>query len=249
MSGVYSSPAELDKIVQLLECLLMLPVVHGNIPGALLEAAFAHVRGGERKNTYDFVDVVDTSHRMGWQVKSAREKTTVTWKRAKLPNAAALIEASDKNPKILGDKIIDFCNAHARESMKRYGLDSIGYARLIARDDGSVAYYERELVSVHSPDIFRADDFSWAWSEPKKTRAKEQLPAFHGTHKRSGKKWWAWHGRGENQLHFSGERHWWPDWSDREHSRVFTPARGRLGFDELVQILTSVKGGTGAGWR
>ena len=249
MNRVYSSPAELDQIVRLIESLLMLPVIPGRIPGALLEAAFAHVRQAEQKNTYDFVDVVDEANRVGWQIKSTKEKTPVTWKRAKLPDADALIKESSKNPQILGDKIIEFCNNHAKASMRQYGLKSVGFARLIARDDGSVAYYERALASADSPNIFCADDFVWAWSEPKKTRKKEQLSAFHGTHKPSGDKWWAWHGLGENQLHFSGERHWWPSWDDQEHSRVFTPTKERLNFDALIRILSAVKAGEKTGWQ
>lgn len=249
MSRVYSSPAELDKIVRLIECLLMLPVVPGRIPGALLESAFAHIRGAEQKGTYDFVDVVDESRRVGWQIKSTKEETPVTWKRAKLPDADNLIKASEENPQVLGDAVIEFCNDHAESSMNKYGLKAIGFARLIACKDGSVAYYERDLVSPRSPHLFRANDFVWGWSQPKKTHTKEQLPAFHGTHKASGKKWWAWHGLGENQLHFYGERHWWPDWESRKHSRIFTPAKRRLGFDELVRILDDIKGGQSTGWR
>lgn len=249
MSRVYSSPAELDKIVQLLERLLMLPVLPGRIPGALLEAAFAHVRRAEPKSTYDFVDVVDAANRTGWQIKSAKEKTPVTWKRAKLPNAERLIAESRDNPQALGDAIIAFCNAHAKASMERYGLAAVGYARLIARADGGVAYYERELATAAAPEMFCANDFSWAWSAPKQARAKEQLSAFHGTHRESGEKWWFWHGLGENQLHFPGERHWWPDWEKQEHSRVFTPTRRRLDFDELIRVLDAVKGGTASGWR
>ncbi|MDR2685210.1 MAG: hypothetical protein LBB23_00355 [Rickettsiales bacterium] len=35
------------------------------------------------------------------------------------------------------------------------------------------------------------------------------MQALHGTDTKTGKKVWAWHGLGEDQLHFCGEKDWW----------------------------------------
>jgi len=110
----------------------------------------------------------------------------------------------------LGNSIIEFCNEHAIESMKRYGINEIGYSRLIVHSNGNLTYFERVLCTTKKPEIFNKTYFKWKWSIPKITKKKEQLPALHGTHISSNKKWFAWHGLGENQLHFSGEKAWWP---------------------------------------
>lgn len=104
---------------------LRLPFSQGAIPGRVLEEALAEVRAGEVLNTYDFVDVISTEDACGWQVKSARRTTPVTWKRAKLPDAATLIDASSKSEAAcqeLGGMIINLCNEHARSSLVRYDL-------------------------------------------------------------------------------------------------------------------------------
>lgn len=210
-----------------------------------MEGVLAHVRGGTRLNTYDFVDVVDTPNRLGWQVKSTKATTPVTWKRAKIPNSEALIAASRNSAnglQALGDAIIEFCNQHARESIATYGLTAIGYSRLILFDNGRVMYFERELCTEASPDLFNPGDFTWRWSTPKHTTKKEQLQALHGTHRTHGDKWWAWHGLGENQLHFSGEHHWWP--SNRDpHAVVFTaPTEGeRLTIEAFLEMLEEAR--------
>ena len=78
----------------------------------------AHVRGGRVLNTYDFVDVIRTEDGCGWQVKSTKATTPVTWKRAKIPDAVSLIEQSNRSAgglQALGDAIMEFCNRHAQE--------------------------------------------------------------------------------------------------------------------------------------
>jgi len=212
-SSVYSNSQQLSLIKTILTRYIRLPFTVSTIPGAIMEAVFAHVRGGRVLNTYDFVDVVKTTDRLGWQVKSTKEGTPVTWKRAKIPNAEELIARSRRSAagrQRLGNAIIDFCNQHALESLRTYELNQIGFARLIIHDDGSVTYFERLLCTRENPQVFDPQDFKWRWSTPKKTVKKEQLSALHGIHRRTGKKWWAWHGLGENQLHFSGEHNWWP---------------------------------------
>ena len=42
----------------------------------------------------------------------------------------------------LGNTIINFCNEHAQRSLADYGLQEIGYARLILHGDGKVTYFE-----------------------------------------------------------------------------------------------------------
>ena len=117
----------------------------------------------------------------------------------------------------------------------------IGYSRLILHPDRRVTYYERLLCTRSHPKIFDPNDFEWRWSKPKKTVKKEQLSALHGIHRKTGRKWWAWHGLGENQLHFSGENTWWP--SD-ENSHVVTfnfPTEDeRMSLDKFVKLLSGV---------
>jgi hypothetical protein len=210
---LFSSPAQLAQIAQALRNYARLPFAGETIPGAVMEALIAHVRGGDALHTYDFVDVVNRQLRCGWQIKATKEATPVTWKRAKIPNAERLIRDSLKSAagrKALGEAIINFCNQHAAASIVDYGLECIGYARLLMRENGEVVYFERELCTAAAPQIFNAADFDWRWSKPKRTVRKEQLKALHGVHRPTGEKWFAWHGLGENQLHFSGEHHWWP---------------------------------------
>jgi len=208
-----------------------------------MEAVLAKVRGGTRLNTYDFVDVVNIHTSCGWSVKSTMAGTPVTWKRAKLPNQVALIDASHQSAEglqQLGDAIIGFCNDHIRESFGLYGLNEIGYARLVLFPDGRIQYFERELCRRENPYVFDSSDFRWSWSEPKRTVKKEQLPALHGVHIPTNKKWWAWHGLGENQLHFSGEGSWWPE-VDSPHSVCFEkPSESEcLDFAGLLDVLAS----------
>jgi hypothetical protein len=240
--SIFSSPESLKKIENILTRYLRLPFSSETIPGAIMEAVLSNVRGGKVLNTYDFVDVVCTGEKCGWQIKSTKESTPVTWKRAKIPNALQLIKDSNQSAdglQRLGDTIIDFCNEHAAESMKLYGLDQIGYARLIVHKDETITYFEKLLCNISSPQIFNPSDFQWKWSKPKKTQAKEQLQALHGVHKATNKKWWAWHGLGENQLHFSGESIWWSTEQKPKHSFKFQkPSQAdKLSLESFLQML------------
>ncbi|MFC3173487.1 hypothetical protein ACFOD9_04405 [Novosphingobium bradum] len=244
MSAVFSSRQQLDQICLILSRYIRLPVSTDTIPGAFLEAVLAHVRGALRLNTYDYVDIHRPQERVGWSIKSTLAATPVTWKRAKLPNQAQLIaasEQSDEGLQALGDAIISFCNAHAHASLARYGLDEIGYARLIVHRTGDVTYFERKLCDRANPDIFSPRDFEWQWSSPKKTVRKEQLPALHGRHRETGKKWWAWHGRGENQLHFNGDSTWWPARDDPHAISFRFPAEDeKISFERLTEVLEAL---------
>jgi hypothetical protein len=176
--------------------------------------------------------------------RDSLEGTPVTWKRAKIPNSLELITASEKEGpglQALGDAIISFCNTHAHESMKAYKLTEIGYARLVLHKSGDATYFERVLCSEAKPDIFNAKEFTWKWSKAKNTITKEQLTALHGTHVPSGKKWWAWHGRGENQLHFSGESAWWPTSKEDPHAKTFRlPSDDeRLSIEAFIDLLAA----------
>lgn len=239
--SVFSTPSQLDEMRQMLVNYSRLPFSQDSIPGALMESALAHVRGGRVLKTYDFVDVISDDIRHGWQVKSTKEKTPVTWKRAKIPNAVELIEASkqsDAGLQILGDAIIEFCNEHVRASVEKHNLDKIGYARLIVHENGQVTYFERLLYSKEYPHIFNPKDFTWQWSTPKKTCTKEQLSALHGSNVKTGRKWWAWHGLGENQLHFSGETVWWPTAGNLHTFSFHLPQpENKLSYDQFVALL------------
>ena len=138
----------------------------------------------------------------------------------------------------LGDAIISFCNEHTLASLNTYELEQVGYCRLVVHGDGQVTYFERQLATREHPEIFSPQDFVWKWSQPKETKKKEQLQALHGTHKPTNKKWFAWHGLGENQLHFSGESNWWPKPGDSHAVTFKFPAADeRIGFDKFMKLL------------
>jgi hypothetical protein len=236
-SSVYSTSDELGRVGELLQNYFRLPFATASVPGAFAETVVARVRNGKVLNTYDFADVIAQQGGYGWQVKSTKIDTPVTWKRAKIPNAAALIEASHRSEdgvQALGRAVIDFCNQHVHESMARYKLHEIGYARVLVRA-GDFIYFERLLLDDPSGLLFDPADFVWHWSEPKRTQKKEQLPALHGYHRETKKKWWAAHLLGENQLHFSGEDVWWPPVGDEHHIVLPRPDDAtRLSFEDFV---------------
>ncbi len=243
-SLMFSSPEQITKLADVLSKYIRLPFSTDTIPGAVLEGALAFVRDAEVLKTYDFVDVIKQDSGIGWQVKSTKATTPVTWKRAKIPNQEELMESSfhsEEARQILGNTIIEFCNEHAEASLKLYNLSEIGYSRLVVFDDDKVLYFERLLCTREKPRIFNSDDFEWYWSTPKKTVKKEQLPAFHAYHKEIGKKWFAWHGLGENQLHFSGEKNWWLS-ADNSHAIAFDfpKADERLELEKFIELLSAL---------
>ncbi len=241
MTNVFSTQEQLEKISRTLIGYLRLPFSGDSIPGALLEDVIGNVRGGTVLNTYDFVDVVNVNDSVGWQVKSTKSSTPVTWKRAKIPNSLELIKAAKRSSsgmKKLGNAIIEFCNDHALESLNTYDLKEIGYARLIVHPTGDLTYFERILCTKKNPKIFSINDFRWNWSTPKKTQKKEQLQALHGIHKPTNTKWFAWHGLGENQLHFNGEEAWWPP--NSKNSINFSFPKERFSQKEFMELLDQI---------
>lgn len=238
-----STEEELSGVLSALRGYRRLPFAGDNIPGAYVEAVVARVRHGRVLRTYDFVDVINQEKRIGWQVKSTMSDTPVTWKRAKIPNALDLIAASRSSAandlQALGDAIIEFCNAHARASLDRYDLDAIGYARVyVTRSE--IVYFERELVTRERPQLFDPTDFAWQWSVPRATVKKEQLQALRGIRVDTGKKWFAWHGLGENQLHFAGEDEWWPGIGSP--NRITTPLPDddtKISFEAFVEWVAA----------
>lgn len=250
MSPVFSTRAELERIADILCRYMRLPVAGDSVPGAFLESVLAHVRGGQVLPTYDYVDVINRDRRIGWSIKSTKASTPMTWKRAKIADKVRLIEESRKSAEgmqALGDAIIAYCNDHAIASMRDYGLTAIGYARLIVFPDDTARYFEREIASEAKPLLFDPAEFQWRWSTPKATTKKEQLPALHGVHAPTGKKWWAWHGLGENQLHFSGEEAWWPADDDVHAIQFRLPSAGaKLSFDALLELIAPEQTPAGA---
>lgn len=210
---IFSNSEQLARISNILYSYARLPFVGKNIPGAIMESVLATVRDAKVLDTYDFIDVIDRKTNTGWQVKSTLASTPITWKRAKILNSTKLILDSQESfeaCQILGNSIIKFCNDHAQQSLDYYNLNEIGYSRLILQPNNRATYFERKLCDKEFPLIFNPNDYYWEWSTPKKTDKKEQLPSFKGIDKKTGFKVWAWHGLGENQLHFSAEKLWWP---------------------------------------
>lgn len=243
-NSVFSTPLELEALVDLLIKYMRLPFFRDKVPGAILEGALAHVRGADVLDNYDFVDVVNRDAGTGWQVKSTKESTPLTWMRAKIPGRNELIAESHRSEaglRALGDTIIKFANNHVLQSITKYGLSEIGYSRLIVHKSGQVTYFERLLCSKEAPRIFEPSDFDWRWSTAKNTNKKEQLSALHGVKKSTSKGWWAWHGQGENQLHFKGEREWWPS-DGRPHTLKFylPPAASKLSLAQFAELLAQM---------
>lgn len=218
-------PSQLALVSRRIRFYQRCPFAKDSVPGNVLQHILASVRGDSVLETYDFVDNISSCGKVGWQVKSTKEETPVTWKRAKIPDKETLIAGSRTGKpglQRLGDSIIEFCNSHALESFERYGLDEIWLARLMIRQDGRALFYQRRLCTRSNPTLFDKRDYTWQWSTPKqsKTGRKEQLQALHGID-REGRKCWAWHGLGENQLHFAGERLWWPATSNDGESHLW----------------------------
>ena len=250
---IYSTQSELIRIASILRNVLRLPIVQDSIPGQIMENVLCFVKDAEQLRTYDYIDILDRSQKLGWSLKSTKEDTPVTWKRAKIPNQANLIDKSrmsqsvislresierENNLQDLGDAIIDFCNSHVEQSFIRYDLREIGYSRIILRNDNTIFYFEKSLCDENNMEIFNKADFTWKWSPQREMKLKEQLPALHGFNKHTGDRWWAWHGLGENQLHFTGEKHWWPS-HDANHTFTFSFPRDdeKFSWDELVDLL------------
>ena len=239
--SVLSSEFELSRIAEALAAYVRIPLTAKGIPGAWMEAVLAEVRDGEVLPTYDFVDVIKREDKIGWQVKSTLRKTPITWKRVKLPNIQPLITKSLNNGgacQELGDAIINFCNEHVAESIDKYQLNEIGYSRLIVDEEGAT-YFERSIATADNPEVFLPEDFCWKWSERKVTKSggKEQLSSLHGFLRESKDRWFAWHGLGENQLHFTGERFWHPP-QESDHRISFTIGEGKLSIGEFTQRLS-----------
>jgi hypothetical protein len=173
--SVYSTKEQLALIVHYLTAYMRIPYFQDDtIPGKVMEKIISLVHDGDQLATYDYVDVC-ISGKVGWQVKSTKESTPLTWKRAKIANANELIKESVNGEaalKILGDSIIDFCNNHAFESIKLYNLQDIGYARLIMFDDNTAVYFERLVCTKENTNIFDKDDYIWNWSKPKKQQKR-----------------------------------------------------------------------------
>lgn len=232
--------ADLSAIATALAKIYRLPFATESIPGGFAEAIVAEHYGGKVLSSRDFVDVVCESTGVGWQVKSTKASTTVTWKRAKIEGSADLIQESDDkggaHTQDLGRLVIEACNSHAVNSLEKYDLNEIRYARIISCT-GRFTYLERELIDRQNPTLFNSNDFEWEWSEVKRRSEREQLRALHGKHRTYDEKWFAWHGRGENQLHFFGDRWWWPN-SDPNAQCVTLPRPGTSKtWNDLIQSL------------
>ena len=225
-----SSPEQRRNLVEHLIAYASLPYFEGSLPGNVFEQLFAFVREAKRLDTYDYIDVFDEKTKSGWQNKSTLAGTPLTWKRVKIADKASMMGFGDTQT--LGDKIIDFCNENVKSSFDKYNLESVGYSRLILSGN-SFSYFERILCTKDDPRVFRSSDFEWRWSTPKSSKKKEQLPALHGFHKLSGDRWFAWHGKGENQLHFNGEKHWI---ADADHTSFEIPSQ-KLTLNRLKELI------------
>lgn len=206
---------QIETLKKHFKALLAMPWASETLSGRMVEEIVSATYGGRVLPNYDYVDVLgETGDRKAWQVKATKSSTPITWKRAKIPNKTKLINASHSDHvglQRLGDAIITFCNNNITASIKKYKLEEIIYARAIFFVNGDVRYFERVLATANIEKIFEPSDYYWRWSKQKQNTKKEQLPALHGFRRSDDKKIWAWHGNGENQLHFSAENEWWQD--------------------------------------
>jgi hypothetical protein len=229
-----------EKLQSYFSSFLSLPWTEDSIPGNIVEEIVGLTYAGEILKTYDYVDVIEQKNiKRGWQVKSTKESTPITWKRAKIPNKEELIKQSfdsDEALQSLGNTIIEFCNDNVKKSFEVYDIEDIHYSRCILFKDRSVKYFERLLATSKNPKIFNEEDFIWKWSTAKVTKKKEQLSALHGFRKVDGKKMWAWHGSGENQLHFSGESEWWDDGKNTLELTMTPPAR--MNYADFFKLIS-----------
>ncbi len=237
-----SDPATLRRIAVLIERYHRLPFSSlDSIPGAVMEAALEIARGPNARvlKTYDFVDVVDDASHLGWQVKSTKHGTPITWKRAKIRDAGnrrryahSSIEAAQE----VGNELIAFCNNHALESLQHYELKSIGYARLIVWPNSRATYFERPLISRKQPILFRPEDFTWRWTDGRPNASKEQQGALAGYDARQVR-WFSWYS--ENQLHFNNEKAWWlPD--GHPNRLDFPLSKKKIETEVLLEWLESL---------
>lgn len=223
---------ELKEISEYLYGYLKMPFSDDFIPGEILEKIIAETKGAERLSTYDFADVIDLDLKLGWQVKSTKESSPLTWKRVNIENASDLINnslTSESARQILGDKVLESCNNHALKSMENYKLKKIFLSRLIINNNGTITYYEKQLCSIKDPIIFRKEDFFWSWSKPNNQKGKKSL-TFIGYNKITGLKSFSWYGMGENQLHFNGEKDWWPNKSSNNVIKFKFPKKHSMDF-------------------
>ncbi len=254
---VFSSKNQLEDIVAYLSAYMRIPYFQDDtIPGQVMEKIISLVhKPAIQLKTYDYVDVCREGD-VGWQVKSTKHDTPITWKRAKIANSNEMIVASENSPEDrqrLGDAIIDFCNDHACESLEKYDLKEIGYSRLIMYDDGTAVYFERLISTASNCKIFDKKNYEWNWSNPKNVTKKEQLQSLHGIDKKTRRKAFAWHGRGENQLHFYGEYDWWPsiekphiigqiNFSEDYHAMAFKLPSDKIPWEKIVAFLSGEVG-------
>lgn len=244
----FSTKSELETIAEIVKGYARTPLAQDSIPGSLMEGILASVRGSERLNTYDFIDVYSEKLKVGWQVKSTKDSTPVTWKRAKIANSQELISEARQSKfglQKLGDAIIDYCNSHVEESIRIYKLDCIYYSRLVLfekNNEREVLYFEKLLCTKDDPVIFKSQDFVWDWSAQKNTVKKEQLSALHGKNINTRTKWFAWHGLGENQLHFTGEKAWWPNQENTNCIRFkLSDVNEQIDLNQFFDILKNLK--------
>lgn len=220
---------------------LCMPFADNEIPGAVMERVIESSNPGSTVlRTYDFVDVVQQDG-IGWQVKSTKTTTPITWKRAKIPNKIELMENSYKTEagcQRLGDTLVEFCNAASVKSFEQYNLSKIYYARLVVDNFRKEwRYFERLIATKDHPEIFDKNDLEWSWNKERRNTVKEQLPAFIGRSKSLGIKVFAWHGKGENQLHFSGEKSWHPI-EEKNLIRIKYESFRRLDLKELYKLAS-----------
>ena len=253
----FSTPEQLERIKQTLCSYHMLPFSGTRIPGDVLEGVLAHVRGGDLLGKYDFVDVLQRSEGVGWQVKSTRHRSPLTWMRADFRRRSELVAEADAERdegrkrelvQALGDSVIEYANASIRDSFTKYGLQQVMFCHLVLMPENRAMYYEKLLAVEGEEELFRATDFMLSWREPRPGRANrnadpddpgaaEQLPSLRGRHVPTDQDWFAWYGRKGGQLHFLlEEKIWWPPESGAHRIDFDLPAE-RFKMDEAMDML------------
>lgn len=175
MKGI-SSVEKREKLLKIIEVSQLLPYIFrsSSISGSLVERSLAHVLGGTAPTSKNFVDVLSSDGKIGYQVKSTNSSSILTWMRARLDEKNELIINSRKKDKTeaekglhdLGREIINKANAKIEDSFNAYPkLELLVYSRFIYEMQQYALYFEAPIMAKGDSSVFNPDNFKWFWEE------------------------------------------------------------------------------------
>lgn len=230
------------KIVGFLTTYTRIPFIEENaIPGNIMENAVSIARNGTQLPCYGFIDVINDN--IGWQVKSSRKKSPLTWGQVKAPSN--LLQSKDAIA--LGNHLINSINESSIAAMEKFNLETIGYARLIVYPNNHAVYFEKELSNRTNPIIFNPKTYLWSWSNCTRKSNKETKPSLVGINTITGMREFSWHCLSGSQLHFDAEYQWWPKikipkseddviFSSKHHAISFMLPSKKISWDAISAL-------------